>query len=124
MPYSLGEARTCPRCAAHVEPGELVCPRCALPLSDAPSAPPDPRGPNLFPVRDPAPAGASYDPLRLAVALVAAAILAVAGWQMLGIRSVGSLSGEGTIFEPFFGAVGVMSFGLAVLSVAVGLRRA
>lgn len=61
---------------------------------------------------------------RLVVATLAAAIFAFAGWHLFNIRSVGSLTGDGSIFEVFFQGVAFMAWGLAVLSVAVGLRRA
>jgi hypothetical protein len=44
--------------------------------------------------------------------------------RQVNIRSVGSLTGDGSIFEVFFQGVAFMAWGLAVLSVAVGLRRA
>jgi hypothetical protein len=61
-----------------------------------------------------------YDTVRILVAGVAAAILGYAGLEMVTMRSV---SGE-SLAEAFYHAVGFMSWGLAVLSMAVGLRKA
>lgn len=60
-----------------------------------------------------------YDFIRLLFGIVAAIILAYAGYLMADMRSV---SGD-TLAEAFYHAVGFIAWGLAVLSVAVGLRR-
>lgn len=63
---------------------------------------------------------AEYDLARLVVAAVAALVFAYAGWDLVTMRSVAGDS----LAEHFYHAVGVMVWGLAVLSIAIGLRRA
>lgn len=55
--------------------------------------------------------------LRFTLGLIAAAFLVVAGVEMRGIESV---AGD-TINEAFYQAVGLLSWGLAVASIAVTL---
>ena len=136
MPYSIGEQatwRTCPRCAAAVEAGVRQCPACGYATEGSVGAPPSPGQrpqwtpdqavPAARPAIRPAAGGEEYDPLRLAIACIAAAIFGFAGFHLINIRSVGSLTGDGSIFEVFFQGVAFMAWGLAALSVAVGLRR-
>ncbi len=57
--------------------------------------------------------------LGVGLAIVAALIFAFAGIQLIGIHSI---AGD-TIAEAFYNAVGMMSFGFAALSLAIGVRR-
>lgn len=115
-----GTWRTCPRCAAAVEPGQRACSACGLIMSEPVTGQAQRQPPMLSasPARSAAPDG-EYDVIRLTMALVAAGLFAYAGVQMVGLRSVGGES----VAEYFYQAVGWMSFGLAALSIAVGLRR-
>lgn len=106
------EAR-CPRCGTQVVQAATRCSRCQQPLDWGTQ-------PVMTPVASDDP---DYDMLRLVVASLAAAIFAYAGWHLINIRSVGSLTGDGSIFEVFFQGVAFIAWGLAVLSIAVGLRR-
>ena len=73
----------------------------------------------LAPPPTPSPASTDEIPWRLILAFVAAALLAIAGWQMVGIRSI---SGD-SINEAFYNAFGYAMFGFAALSLALGFKR-
>ena len=118
MPYSIGDTRSCPRCAAPVDAHETICPSCGYrPDAAAPAAPPKWTPSQAVPAAKPA--TPDYDMTRLGVALVAAAVLFYAGFQMTQLRSI---SGD-SLAEAFYHTIGMATFGIAVLAIAVGLRK-
>lgn len=111
----------CPRCGAAVTRGAEHCDVCGY-VPGPPVAPASATWAAQAPVPAPATAPArtpEYDPLRLAMGIAAAIAFGYAGLQLVGLRTI---SGT-TAAEVFYQNVGIMCFGLAALSVAVGLRR-
>jgi hypothetical protein len=78
--------------------------------------------PQMPPAQPPPPPEPPPSPLNLSsvAALGAAVLFAIAGFQMVTIEAEATFT---TVDEVFYRAVGFLSFGLAALALAFGLRR-